>query len=252
MIMIARFAAAAAAFGASRLPPPRSPIRSRLTRSTYQQPYPQQYQQPYPAVPAAVLRATVTSRAMRRTRSGRDHRSAARQPLQCHRPPGGLAMRERGDDPGGAPVRQRQQQRLWRPHTRLQPRRFELRVTAITDVQRRNNGLRVTGTMGSGYGGLRRPVRLPEPRLRPAATLSFRCNVDYRGAVTNIRIGRNNGYRRYRSVKRGAAGIRLRQLSRTAPAARRTSKTVALCGLKPSGSPACSPRVGRSDAELVD
>ena len=27
-----------------------------------------------------------------------------------------------------------------------------------------------------------------------AAKLSFRCNVDYRGAVTNVRIGRN-GYR---------------------------------------------------------
>ena len=27
--------------------------------------------------------------------------------------------------------------------------------------------------------------------------LTFRCNVDYRGAVTNIRIGRNEAYRRY-------------------------------------------------------
>jgi hypothetical protein len=26
--------------------------------------------------------------------------------------------------------------------------------------------------------------------------VSFRCNVDYRGAVTNVRIGRNNGWNR--------------------------------------------------------
>ena len=29
-----------------------------------------------------------------------------------------------------------------------------------------------------------------------AGDVSFRCNVDYRGAVTNIRIGRNVAYRR--------------------------------------------------------
>ena len=28
-----------------------------------------------------------------------------------------------------------------------------MRVTSITEVQRRNNGLRVSGTMTSGYGG---------------------------------------------------------------------------------------------------
>ena len=37
------------------------------------------------------------------------------------------------------------------------------------------------GYQGRGYG---------------ASELSFRCNVDYRGAVTNIRIGRNDSYRR--------------------------------------------------------
>jgi hypothetical protein len=32
---------------------------------------------------------------------------------------------------------------------------------------------------------------------RATGDVSFRCNVDYRGAVTNVRIGRNGEYRRY-------------------------------------------------------
>ena len=67
-----------------------------------------------------------------------------------------------------------------------------MRVTAITDVQRRNNGLRVSGTMGSGYGG--QYGGQYGYQNRGYGEVRFRCNVDYRGAVTNIRIGRN-GYR---------------------------------------------------------
>ena len=68
-----------------------------------------------------------------------------------------------------------------------------MRVTAITDVQRRSNGLRVSGMMSAGhnysdhYGY--------QNRTYAASDVSFRCNVDYRGQVTNIRIGHNNGYR---------------------------------------------------------
>jgi hypothetical protein len=79
-----------------------------------------------------------------------------------------------------------------------------MRVTSITDVQRRNNGLRVSGTMSSGYGGqygnqygYQHDSRYgyqnrgyEQPRQ-----VSFRCNVASNGAVTNIRIGRNNAYR---------------------------------------------------------
>src|SRR5206468_13079295 len=78
-----------------------------------------------------------------------------------------------------------------------------LRVTSITDVQRRNNGLRVSGTLGTGaygngyansyqgqgYEGQR------YNRAYGASSLTFRCNVDYNGAVTGVRIGRSNGYR---------------------------------------------------------
>jgi hypothetical protein len=69
-----------------------------------------------------------------------------------------------------------------------------MRVTAITDVQRRNNGLRVSGTMSSNaaYAG----QYGYQNRNYAAANVGFRCNVDYRGAVTNVRIGRNMAYGR--------------------------------------------------------
>lgn len=65
-----------------------------------------------------------------------------------------------------------------------------LRVTSITDVQRRGNGLRVKGLMSSG-GGYHGQYGY-QNRGYAGGELTFRCNVDYRGAVTNIRIGRND------------------------------------------------------------
>jgi len=70
----------------------------------------------------------------------------------------------------------------------------DLRVTGINDVQRRGNGLRVTGTLGSangGYGG-----QYGYQHGGGYGDLSFRCNVAYNGAVTNIRINRSQAYRR--------------------------------------------------------
>jgi hypothetical protein len=80
----------------------------------------------------------------------------------------------------------------------------QMRVTAITNVERRRyNSLRVTGLISSGmhaqpygnaygYQGQRY-----DPRYAQAADLSFRCNVDSRGAVTGIRVSRSNAaYRR--------------------------------------------------------
>jgi len=70
----------------------------------------------------------------------------------------------------------------------------DLRVTGISDVQRRGNGLRVTGTLGSangGYGG-----QYGNQHGGGYGDLSFRCNVAYNGAVTNIRINRSQDYRR--------------------------------------------------------
>jgi hypothetical protein len=70
-----------------------------------------------------------------------------------------------------------------------------LRVTAITDVQRRSNGLRVSGLMSSGHGNGHGGQYDYQNRGYSRGDVSFRCNVDYRGQVTNVRIGGNNGYR---------------------------------------------------------
>jgi hypothetical protein len=58
-----------------------------------------------------------------------------------------------------------------------------LRVTSITDVQRRNNGLRVSGMLSPG-GSYNHGYN------QGYGQLSFRCNVDYNGAVSGVRIGR--------------------------------------------------------------
>jgi len=78
-----------------------------------------------------------------------------------------------------------------------------LHVTAITEVQRRSNGLRVRGVMSSGYAGqynqyggqYGNAYGYPN-QAYAGGDVTFRCDVDYRGAVTGIRIGHDN-YRRY-------------------------------------------------------
>ena len=72
-----------------------------------------------------------------------------------------------------------------------------MRVTAITDVQRRNNGLRVSGLLDSrgGYPPHGQAYGYQNDGYAATGDLSFRCNVDYRGAVTNVRVRRANTYR---------------------------------------------------------
>ncbi len=70
-----------------------------------------------------------------------------------------------------------------------------MHVTAITNVERRNNGLRVSGLMSSGYGGQYGGQYGYQGQQYAQGDVSFRCNVDYRGQVTNVRINRNNRYR---------------------------------------------------------
>ena len=72
------------------------------------------------------------------------------------------------------------------------------RVTAITNVERRgNSGLRVTGLIDSGLNGSRQqPYGNAYGYQQPYAQgdLQFRCNVNYRGQVTNVRLYRTRGY----------------------------------------------------------
>ena len=69
-----------------------------------------------------------------------------------------------------------------------------MRVTAITDVQRRSYGVRVRGVLDTGYSA--QPYGY-QNRGYGYGDLSFRCDVDYRGTVSNVRINRNDNYRRY-------------------------------------------------------
>jgi hypothetical protein len=80
------------------------------------------------------------------------------------------------------------------------------RVTGITSVQRRNQGLSVTGTMSSGmaadYGQQVYGQGYGQQGYNPAyanvaSDMSCRCHVDYRGQVTNVKIRRAaTAYRR--------------------------------------------------------
>ena len=67
-----------------------------------------------------------------------------------------------------------------------------MRVTAITNVERRQNGLRVSGLLDSRrrYRPNGQAYGYQNQGYAATGDLSFRCNVDYRGAVTNVRVRR--------------------------------------------------------------
>lgn len=73
----------------------------------------------------------------------------------------------------------------------------QARVTAITNVERRNRGLRVTGLIDMGANGYSQPpygnAYGYNQQSYGQGDLSFRCNVDYNGRVTNVRLNRVRG-----------------------------------------------------------
>ena len=73
-----------------------------------------------------------------------------------------------------------------------------MRVTAITNVERRQSGLRVSGLIdsrGGSYPPYGQAYGYQNQGYAATGDLSFRCNVDYRGAVTNVRVRRANADR---------------------------------------------------------
>jgi hypothetical protein len=73
-----------------------------------------------------------------------------------------------------------------------------MRVTAITNVERRQSGLRVSGLIdsrGGSYPPYGQAYGYQNQGYAATGDLSFRCNVDYRGAVSQVRIRRANTYR---------------------------------------------------------
>lgn len=77
-----------------------------------------------------------------------------------------------------------------------------MRITAITEVKRRNNGLRVRGLLDSGdyrtggYGQRYGQGYNNYAGGYAMGDLKFRCTVDMRGQVTDLRVDRNDSYRR--------------------------------------------------------
>jgi hypothetical protein len=65
-----------------------------------------------------------------------------------------------------------------------------IRVSAITEVQRRAYGVRVRGLLDTGLYRAQ-PYGYPGGH---AGDITFRCDVDYRGYVSNVRIEPNHGY----------------------------------------------------------
>ena len=72
-----------------------------------------------------------------------------------------------------------------------------IRVTAITNVERRSNGLRVRGLLDSGMYRGQQGYGDYGNQGYATGDLTFRCTVDYRGYVSDVRIARNDNYRRY-------------------------------------------------------
>jgi hypothetical protein len=74
-----------------------------------------------------------------------------------------------------------------------------MRVTAITNVERRQDSLRISGLLDSrdGYPPHGQAYGYQNNGHAAVGDLSFRCSVDYRGAVTNLRVRRSNSYRGY-------------------------------------------------------
>jgi hypothetical protein len=151
-------------------------------QQTYPQQYPQQYSQPYQGYAQGYSQNPVT--AVIDQLLGNRYNVTDRQAVsQCASAAMAQAAAQYGGNTGAYGYDNRY------------AGASNMRVTSITDVQRRNNGLRVSGLMSSGgqYGN----GYAYQNRGYGAQQLSFRCNVDYRGAVTNIRIrGANNNYYR--------------------------------------------------------
>lgn len=72
-------------------------------------------------------------------------------------------------------------------------------VTSITNVERRSYGLRVSGVLSSGHGGYANQSYNYGQNYgyNHAMQLTFRCNVDYRGSVTDVHVRPYNAYHGY-------------------------------------------------------
>jgi hypothetical protein len=141
----------------------------------YQEPYQQPYQQPYqyPSQPGNVIGSVIDS--LLGNRYNVTDRSAV---TQC------------------AHAAVLEAERQYRPYIRQGYEPYggwgynNIRVTEITDVQRKTSGLRVKGLLDSGLRyGMYNPGVL-DPRYYGRGDLTFSCKVDWRGYVSDLRVRR--------------------------------------------------------------
>ena len=176
---IIRFAAAAAAIGGMATPALAQYQPYPQQYPQYQQQYPQ-YQQQYPQYQQQYQQqgiAGIIGQLLGNRYTAVNDRTAIAQCAAAAQQQAAVQYRPRYNQGYNQPYMQ-----------------STARVTGITNVERRQNGLRVSGVMSSGrnYGAYQQGYN--GAYAGAVNDLTFRCIVDYRGAVTNIRI-RQAGYR---------------------------------------------------------
>jgi len=218
MIRIAKYLAAAAAIGAIASPALAQYPAPQPYPQQYPQSYPQQYPQAYPQQGYAYPQQQQQGYSNNPVQSVIDQLLGNRYAVndrtavqQCATAAVAEASSRYRSNNYGQGYNQYQQ-----PYASQYPGQYGqqygqayaygARVTAITNVERRNNGVRVSGTLDSGrfhrssqaYGtqGYNNQQGYGYSNRGVYGDLTFRCNVDYRGAVTNVRVRNNDSFRR--------------------------------------------------------
>lgn len=227
MVRMAKYLAAAAAVGAFAAPAMAQYPAPQPYPQQYPQSYPQQYPQGYPQTGYGYPQQGYSTNPIQGVidqllgnRYAVNDRTAVQQCATAAVAQASAQYRPNYNQGYGNRYTQQ-----WGPNYN-----YSARVTGITNVERRNNGVRVSGTIDSGryasrasygasaygapaygaqaygaqaygaqaYGAPGYPNQGYGNRAYNGvhADLTFRCNVDYRGAVTNLRVRNNGSFRR--------------------------------------------------------
>lgn len=166
MTIFAKLLTAAAVVGATATP----------LAAQYPYPYPQPYPTPYPGAPYPGQPGNVLGQVLDQLLGGRyvgNDRTAIQQCAAA-----AVAQAANQYRPYGYGYQQ--------PYGGYNPYAANIRVTAITEVDRRPGEVRVRGLMSSGMGY----NQYVGPTYTGSSDLSFRCTVDYRGYVRDVRVRR--------------------------------------------------------------
>ena len=169
MTIFARLLTATAAAGIAAAP----------LAAQYPYPYPQPYPTPYPGQPYG---GNVIGNVIDQLLGGRYNTTDRAAVQQCAT----AAVAQAANQYRGYGGYGYQQQ-----YGGYNPYAANIRVTAITEVDRRSDGVRIRGLLssGMGYGG-QYGGPYAGPTYSGSGDLTFRCTVDYRGYVRDVRVRR--------------------------------------------------------------